>query len=75
MHVRYYKAKKLIKANIHFGKYYFSFLCFRFVSLYTERIKFSIFFFNFLYCCCFEKYCNAANHTIGVSIGTLTASI
>ena len=31
------------------------------VDNYTERIKFSI-FFKCLYCCCFEKYYNAADH-------------
>ena len=29
---------------------------------YTERIKFSNFFLKCLYCCCFEKYYNAADH-------------
>ena len=30
-------------------------------KIYTERIKFSN-FFKCLYCCCFEKYYNAAGH-------------
>ena len=29
--------------------------------IYTERIKFSN-FLKCLYCCCFEKYYNAADH-------------
>ena len=31
------------------------------IRIYTERIKFSN-FLKCLYCCCFEKYYNAADH-------------